>query len=315
MNNHAIPEKTLQAGKSAYAALIDDEATIEACLAEWQAMSSAAKVQALSVDALRAHPALADKPLYLVFTTCPYAREITPSEAAIVPKCPLVDSEIPRVKGYLKILSVIATQVDCRDHAFVAVFLRDVAFQSCRSTDARYNRDLGLFERYGVRSVDDWRKPPFACGRVQVSRSTFFRMKDQLVELGLIDAEQHLKNGKQSLWIKATEKLNMSLFDEGYWKSVCPQPAAKPQKISSGRKPRGISARHLAVSAELSQIYNAAMKGAYEAMPKKDRWAIFERLTQTVVLSGKVEKLPFAPKGSYRFRRLYDKLNLAYSAV
>ena len=67
-----------------------------------------------------------------------------------------------------------------------------------------------------------------------LSRSSFFRIKDRLLDMGLIAAESHLRrdpdyplkakfNADQSeevtaLWIKPTDELSRIVFEPGYWK-------------------------------------------------------------------------------------------------
>lgn len=316
-HNFSIPKSALDAGRAAYQALIDDDTAVEAALAAWEALPEPEKVKGVLSATMKAHPAISSRPFWTALVSTPFARSVATSDAAIVSKTPLKDTEIPRLGNYRKILAGIANLVAHRDTAFVTAFLQDVCFQSCLSTNGRLNRSTGLFDRYGVRSEKAWCNPSH-CQQEMPARS-FRRLKKQLEDLGFIKAEQHDFRGKKAVWIKATDKLNRCMFEAGFWDEVRPK-KVKPSTIpvtpipvtpAAKHKPRGLSARHAAVTAECASLYKDAIGGAFNERSKPERWKIFEHLTQSIRLSDTVEKIAFAPPGSYRFKRLHDRLGLS----
>lgn len=138
------------------------------------------------------------------------------------------------------------------------------------STNGRFNEKLGRFERWGVKSVEGWSTyhtckvpnphykskvawksnellvkgqelQPWAkmVEKPMLSRATFFRIKDRLLDMGLIEAHSHLWNGKTHLWIKPTEELSRIVYEPGYWEKV----RAKYAYVPSKKKPRGVHAK------------------------------------------------------------------------
>lgn len=237
------------------------------------------------------------------------------SGAAVLPKGIVADADIPRVAGWRKILTQLAKATRCRDTEFVMDFLRDVEFQHHQSSNGRWNPDLARWERYAVRSVADWRKSGIfgaerknAKGRV--SESTLHRVKDKLIEAGLIVAEAHLWQGDNHLWIKPTEKLSRILFEPGYWQSL--QPASAPKSKSAKLKPRGLSAKHAQIDAEHHELYRKAITHQLNHLDQKMRWIVWERLTRPYAITEAIIKQPYAPKNSHRWKQLYEALGLSF---
>ncbi|MGO6751814.1 hypothetical protein ACC761_18380 [Rhizobium ruizarguesonis] len=313
MINQIVPEQALAAGKAAYAQMMADDAIADAAHEKWRAMSAEEQIYAVTLEALKAEPGFASFPFWTIFTSIHVVVEVEITGALILPKCPFPDSDIPRRSNYRKILAAAAKLVKCRDRGFVRTFLRDVCFQSCLSTNGRRNPDTGLFDRYGVRSVEEWSNPPFAKGTQKVPERTFHRIKNQLVKLGLIQAEQHMWNNTKCLWIKATGKLSRIVFEDGYWENVRPKAVkSKPAANIINQKPRGLSAIHKQRDVELRGLYDVVISADHKTMPKPHRWALFDLLTQPIALSDKIEKRPFAPPGTARFKRLQEALDLAH---
>jgi hypothetical protein len=314
MINQIVPAQAFAAGKAAYAQMMTYDAIAEAAREKWLGMSAEEQINAITLEALKAEPGLASFPFWTIFTSIHLVVEMEEiTGALILPKCPLPDSDIPRLSNYRNILAAVAKQVKCRDRGFVLTFLRDVCFQSCISTNGRQNPYTGLFDRYGVRSVEDWSNPPFAKGTQKVPERTFHRIKNQLVKLGLIHAEQHMWNNTKCLWIKATDKLSRIIFEDGHWENVRPKVVkSKPAAKTADRKPRGLSAVHKQLDVELRGLYDVVISADHNTMQKPDRWALFDRLTQPIALSDKMEKRPFAPPGTARFKRLQEALDLAH---
>ncbi|MDW5313777.1 hypothetical protein [Rhizobium sp. PL01] len=308
MQNGIIPQNVIDAGQSAYAQLISDmiamEHGIELGLAGYaDTAEDAAKL-----------------PVWMRTASTKAAHKVGASGAAVLPKSAQGDSDIPRLPNYLKILTALSKNVKCREKAFVRSLLRDICFQHHQSTNGRWDTDLQRFERWGARPVDDWRRSCVnkvaapASDAVIVSERTFHRIKGELIDQGLIVAQPHLWHGKTVLWIKPTEKLCRIVFEAGYLETTSSTDQPKPvQPASTGtvaKKPRGLSARHAAIDVELKDLYRKATTTNCSHLTKADRWKIFERLTQPIVLSPKMEKPAFAAPGSYRFHRLHDDLGL-----
>jgi hypothetical protein len=153
-------------------------------------------------------------------STTNVADDVNPrTSAAILPKALIGDDHLPRVPGWRKVLAKIAKDTGCRDRAFVRDLLIDIEFQHHRSTNGRWNSSLKRFERYAVRSVDDWclsginNPDERKAASPRVGKRTFHRIKDRLSAMGLIDASSHLWQGKTCLWIRPTEALSRILFD------------------------------------------------------------------------------------------------------
>ncbi len=145
-----------------------------------------------------------------------------------------------------------------------------------RSTYGRFDDKLGRFERWGVMSVKEWfdrnysvpnpyynyyekknggwPETPKTIKKPMVSRATFFRTKNLLIDKGLIEPDKRLrrdhdyilkaKNGKgvplyvTALWIKPTEELCRIVFEPGYWDQV----RDKYAYVKTKKKPRGVHA-------------------------------------------------------------------------
>jgi hypothetical protein len=161
-----------------------------------------------------------------------------------------------------KVLKIILNEIDWHKHRVVTAFLRNVIFWHHRSTSGRFNDKLGRFERWGVDSVDGWRNrsayqapnPGYKtnCGEKPysktidkpISRRSFFRIKDRLLDMGLIEAKSHFRrddvDGEEvtALWIKPTQELCRIVFEPGYWEKVRPKYA----NVKTKKKPRGVHA-------------------------------------------------------------------------
>lgn len=141
------------------------------------------------------------------------------TNAAILPKALVGDDDLPRASGWRNTLREIAKDTGSRDAAFVRDLLLDIEFQHHRSTNGRWNAKLERYERYAVRSVDDWCKSGInnpaqrEAAAPRVGKRTFHRIKDRLTDMGLIDASSHLWNGRTYLWIRPTEDLSRRIFD------------------------------------------------------------------------------------------------------
>lgn len=261
--------------------------------------------------------ALAALPIWQRTSTTKAIMSESPTGSAIMPKCALADAEIPRLPNYLKSLNALEAAVGIGPEWYVRTLLCDISFQHHQSTNGRFNAALQRYERWGVRSVKGWMTPE-ATGykSFKISESTFHRIKDRLIAMGLILAEQHMWDGTKHLWIKPTETLCRILFEAGYMEQAFPKsvsdikPAPAPVK-----RPRGNSARLAKIEAEHKALYRQACQGKCDAETDKKRWEVFHLLTKPFVLSASYEKAAFAPKGSSRYRRLYDALNLHFSGV
>ena len=105
-----------------------------------------------------------------------------------------------------------------------------------RSTSGRYNAKLNRFERWGVKSEEEWYNHQYYVketyetmeGKIAVTRvdyqmlqrSNFFIVRNKLVEMGLIESESHLRRGSnkegdslaKAVWIKPTEEASPASF-------------------------------------------------------------------------------------------------------
>ncbi len=160
-------------------------------------------------------------------------KSVSPTGAAILPKNSHKSKHLPRVDDWLQILD----KIDWNKNGFVTFFLESVIHWHHQSTSGRFSDQLGRFERYGVQSVERWNCYTLkTTGKPAVSVRTFHRIKDRLIELGLIVAESHLWNGKTYLWIKPTDELSRIVFEPGYWSTV----RAKFEHVPTKKKPRGV---------------------------------------------------------------------------
>jgi hypothetical protein len=204
---------------------------------------------------------LAKLPIWFRYSTTLAAKDVSATGAAILNKREADYDDLPHVSDWKKFIK----EIDWHKHGFVAAFLRDVLYWHQTSTNGRFNDKLGRFERWGVKSVEGWSnhtykaknphyKPDPAWKGVPIklqpcwgkyaekpmlSRATFFRVKDPLLEMGLIEAESHLWNDRTYLWIKPTEELSRIVFEPGYWQKVRDKYAYTPTK----KKPRGVHAK------------------------------------------------------------------------
>ena len=223
---------------------------------------------------------LSKLPVWQRTSTTLAANYVSPTGAAILASSNVPDKELPRVKEWEKILK----EIDWHKRGFVYQFLKDVVFWHHQSTSGRFNEKLSRFERWGVNSVEAWQswntyeapnpdyksnaayeKKPWSktIDKPMVSRASFFREKDRLIAMGLIEAESHLRRdpdhksmvkwkaegklkgvavppmGVTALWVKPTEELSRIVFEPGYWEKV----RGKYAYVGTKKKPRGLSAK------------------------------------------------------------------------
>ena len=227
----------------------------------------------------------------------------TPTGAAVLPKFPMSDKLLPRVDRWKRHLLTIGRFVAGRRFVGgVTAFLRDAIFWYFQSTDGRWNAESQRWDRYGVRSLDEWWVPPHLskCND-GMSKRTFIRCKDRLVLLGLIEAQAHLWQGKTKLWIKPTEQLLRIVFEPGFWETVAssfgPVKTKQTPKTSKA-KPRGLSARHAKLDAEHRALYRKAIGYELSGLTMEQRWDVWGKLTKPKMLAVNHVRKPFAPKGS-----------------
>lgn len=261
-----------------------------------QALKEAGLKSSENLALLESDHELAKLPVWQRTSTTKHAQHESPTGAAVLPKSPFHDDVIPRVDGWQKILKAI-----CKGrNPFAKSFLRDVAFQHHQSTNGRWNDALSRWERWGVRSVDEWR----TCSLPNVGRATFHRIKDDLKDLGLIEAKSCLWQGKTRLWIKPTDELSRILFEPGYWEQVKDKYVLAPQP----KKPRGISARCQKIDVEHAVLFKQAIEIGFYGAPEQQRWEIWDTLTKPLALTKNYTKAPFALKGSSRYKTLHAAL-------
>lgn len=227
---------------------------------------------------------LAALPVWRRTSTTLAAKQVYPTHAAILENSTVLDAALPRVDGWKKILG----EIEWNKHGFAARLLKQAIFWHHQSTSGRFNETLQRFERWGVKSAEEWcsalsakipnphykakghwgwsdaekhKKQPFV-ERIEKepARTDFFRIKKRLMELGLIECEQHIradpnawqkvnlkKAGKwdggagwlqKAIWIKPTEELSRIVFEPGYWETV----RAKYAYVKVKGKPRGVHA-------------------------------------------------------------------------
>jgi hypothetical protein len=272
---------------------------------------------------------LASLPVWHRTATTRSALHVSPTGAAILPKSIVGHAVLPHVPEWKKILRQIGlAHGDASRNAKglrcpVADFLYDIELWHHQSTNGRWNTKFSRWERFGVRSVEDWRYGKKVLTKDKkfyepVAERTFHRMKKRLIDLGLIEAHSHLWQGRTHLWIKPTDELSRMLFEPGYWDQArghfAPEMSTK-KKRSSGRKPRGISARHKELDKELYALYREAIAFGGDALQlpklsKDEAWAIWDRLTKPIPLGSGYSKAPFAAKGTSRRKRLHERLSL-----
>ena len=252
-------------------------------------------------------------PVWYRWSTTKHAYFLNMTEHARLPKAPLADHELPRVAKWKRHLYDIGQLVAGRKFGpRAAAFLRDVIFWHHQSTDGRWNDAIGRWDRYGVRSLAEWRSPPhLAPTEYEMSPRTFVRCKDKLIELGLIDASSHLAGGRTRLWVKPTERLQRIIFEAGFWETVKADfkpPPKSTNKLKAKLKPRGLSALHAAAESESTALYKKAISGGFDEVSPKERWALWDRLTKPVPLCLGHARKPHAPKDSHRYKLLYERL-------
>lgn len=252
---------------------------------------------------------LAALPIWQWTSTTKTASHESDTGAAILPKSTVPDHVLERVSGWKTILRRLAP--DKRGYGFR--LLRDVVFQHHHSTNGRWNDALGRFERWGVRPAyagsqdhDGWRN--IMGDGEAISEAHFRRVKADLRKRGLIQDDVHLWDGQTHVWIKPTPLLSRILFEPDFWTTVQAQ-FTTPKK----RKPRGLSARHAEIDAELATLYKTAITPIGQPLSDKERWTIWHRLTKPTPMSKRYNKTPFAPKGSSRHKLLYERLGLQWA--
>ena len=263
-------------------------------------------------DASDALDALAATPTWQ-WGTSKFATHESPTGAAILPKFLVTDNLLPRVDRWKRHLSVIGRFVGgLRFVSEVTAFLRDAIFWHFQSTDGRWNAASQRWDRYGVRSLDEWWVPPHL-GKCSdgMSKRTFIRCKDRLVLLGLIEAQAHLWQGRTKLWIKPTEQLLRIVFESGFWEIVASSfgPIKTKQALKGSKaKPRGLSAQHAKLDAEHRALYKKAINCELSGLTMEQRWDVWGKLTKPKMLAANHVRKPFAPKGSHRYKLLYERL-------
>jgi hypothetical protein len=252
-------------------------------------------------------------PAWYRWSTTKNAYALSPSEHARLPKAILADKDLPRVPKWKRHVNDVARFVASKKFGtHAAAFLKDVIFWHHQSTDGRWNEKIGRWDRYGVRSLAEWRSPSSLVNPDHVmAPRTFIRCKDRLVELGLIEAGSHLAGGKTKLWVKPTERLQRIIFDPGFWDTVKADfktPPVSASKTKSKLKPRGLSARHAEIEAESMDLYKKAIAEEFEPLSDDKKWAIWHRLTKPVPLCPGRTKKPFTTKGESRYKLLHERL-------
>ncbi|WP_112310187.1 hypothetical protein [Pseudogemmobacter bohemicus] len=269
------------------------KAELQAWLAPHNAVAAADEAAAETIEELAALP------LWQVTSTTAKAVSLTQTGAAIVPQSPLMHSHVPRRKGWQKIITKLAKG----GGPLAVAILRDAEFWHHQSRNARWNADLGRYERWCVRSVPAW-LDQLQEGENRPAERSFHRAKDYLVSAGLIIAEAHFWEGKRCLWMKPSPETTRIMFEPGYWEGV-----ADTWQAVGKRKPRGNSAAHAAYTAEAEAWYQKSRDaGLPPDMTSAERWAVFKRLTEPQALSGSYTIAAFAPKGSTRYAVLQDML-------
>lgn len=234
--------------------------------------------------------------------------------AARLVKCPIGDGDIARLEVFYTVLRSIERSINLGQDGFIRSFLRDVEFHHHQSTNGRYNSELTRFERWGVKPVAKWQSQRSGLGEhLTASKRHFHRIKDELIERGIIVAESHQWNGKNMLWIKPTEHLSRMVFEPGYWDTckqsfkICPIPVSAPEKKKA---PRGLSAKHAVIDAELAALYKKIR--APNSLSEQERWDVWKKLTTPIDISVNYSKAPFAVKGTFKYRRIWEALGLEY---
>ena len=172
---------------------------------------------------------LATLPVWQRTSTTLAAKQVYPTHGAVLEKSAIAFEDLPFVEGWKKHLR----EIEWNKHGFVSRFLRTVIYWHHRSTSGRFNDAIGRFERWGVKSAEEWadavetkipnphykskaawkasdaekqKLRPWA-ERIEKApaRTDFFRIKASLVEKGLIASDQHLRVDPDA-WQKAIVK-------------------------------------------------------------------------------------------------------------
>ena len=248
---------------------------------------------------------LATLPVWQRTSTVLGAKHVYPTGAAILMPSSVTEQELSRVHGWPKILK----EIDWHKHGFVRAFLRTVLFWHHHSTSGRFNDALQRFERWGVNSLAAWHSaytykvpnpyydakkakeewnyswPKTVDKPMAASRATFFRIKERLIAMGLIEAQSHfainvnaeikakmIASGKMkgkpvppqmitSLWIKPTDELSRIIFEPGYWETV----SGKYAYVKTKKKPRGVHVQPKSAAASIVELSEAAKNETSDA--------------------------------------------------
>lgn len=261
-------------------------------------------------------------PIWRQTSSTTSATHVTDTGAAVLEPGPLSDKHLSRVKNHAAIIRTIAKASGFRDSAFVAAFLCDVVFWHHQSRNGRWNVVTGRYDRWAVKPVRDKhpeQKPTIdwvSLRDLKPSERTFHSIKDWAVEAGLIEAKSAKHMGKTKLWIKPTDKLSRAIFEAGFWDTLRGEfatPLATPVEQEKKAAPRGLSAKHKAIVDDHAALYRKTVTEQQASLTDHDRWEIWHKLTKPSDLTKTRQVAPFAPKDSYRGRKLWDALGLQWS--
>lgn len=236
--------------------------------------------------------------------------------AAILPSSVMADAELPRVKGFRKIMLAIGREIRKPDKEtyegyYVADLLRDIDFQHHQSTNGLWNPELGRWERWGARDLDGWLKPQVNDPKMKakelrrIHERTFRRIKADLIVLGLIEQKRKLFPPGRTIWLKPSPELSRILFEPGYWEHVREKYVpVKANVQKTTKKPRGNSAHHN----DNVVLYRQVIMGELPDLTEEMKKTIWGRLTKPVVVSEKYRMRPFVQKGSERYMTLMKAL-------
>ncbi|MGF7007188.1 hypothetical protein [Aminobacter sp. BE322] len=268
-------------------------------------------------DHLEPDPSLAP---WQITSTAAHAVKVFENGAAILPKSVIADEKVPRVKGGRKILLAIGRAIRTPDKTthkgyYAADLLRDIDFQHHQSTNGLWNPELGRWERWGARDADGWLQPQVNDPKMKskasrrVNERTFRRIKEDLIALGLIEQTRKDFPRGRRIWLKPTTEFSRILFEPGYWDQVRDKYApAKVTKPKSGKKPRGLSARHKQIDDENLALYRQVIHHELTGLTPEMKKLIWEKLTKPIPLTKNHVKQPFAEFGSYRYKRLMEAI-------
>lgn len=255
-------------------------------------------------------------PVWRITSTAANAVTVFENGAAILPNSVIADEDLPRVKGFRKIMLAIGREIKKPDKKtyegyYVADLLRDIDFQHHQSTNGLWNPELGRWERWGARDLDGWLKPQVNDQQMKakqpprIHERMFRRIKEDLIALGLIEQKRKLFPPGRSIWLKPTPELSRILFEPGYWEQVRDKYApAKAKEKKTTKKPRGNSAHHH----DNVVLYRQVIMGELPELSEEMRKTIWARLTKPLVVSEKYTMKPFVQKGSERYITLMKAL-------